>query len=229
MTEESESTSEETDVMEMYERSEEDEFLEESTEDEFLEDGSAEERSEETEATAATDEPKTPRFEAHLPGEEPKGPERATGVYYVKYAQEGAVTLHDVSTSQIFTLIENPGVETHHIIEATLVAQPPMEVSYLIEELHDHRQIPVERSPEPPTQRVREIATEMEPMQAVALDREGTGEIHVLRVEPENTEQTADELDEDEMTYKNAARYGIERVEVRTDADAGVVSIRYLP
>jgi hypothetical protein len=156
-------------------------------------------------------------------------PETSAGTFYVKYAQESAVTLHEVNTAQICTLIENPGFETHDIVEATLVAQPPMQVSYLVEELEDHYSIPIERSPEPPTQQVRGVAGDIDEGEAVAIEREGEGEIHILRVPPEQTAGTAEELDEDEMTYKNAARYGATRVEIRTDEAEGVVSIRYLP
>jgi len=156
-------------------------------------------------------------------------PETSAGTFYVKYAQESAVTLHEVNTAQICTLIENPGFETHDIIEATLIAQPPMQVSYLVQDLEAHYSIPIETSPERPTQQVRGVAGDIDVGEAVAIEREGEGEIHILRVDPEDTEQTAEELDDDEMTYKNAARYGAERVEIRTDEDDGVVSIRYLP
>lgn len=161
-------------------------------------------------------------------GEDTTEPETATGTFYVKYATDSSVTLHEVDTSQIFTLIENPGFENHDIVEASLVAQPPMEVSYLIDELESHYSIPVETSPEPPTGQIQELAADMDEMEAVAIDREGEGEIHVLRVAPDNVERTAEELHEDEMTYKNAARYGVGRVEIRTD-ESGIVSIRYLP
>jgi hypothetical protein len=161
-------------------------------------------------------------------GEDTSDPETTAGTFYVKYATDVSVTLHEVDTGQIFTLIENPGVENHDIMEASLVAQPPMEVSYLVEDLEEIYTVPVETSPEPPTQQVQEIAAEMDEMEAVAIDREGEGEIHILRVDPENVEQTAEELHEDEMTYKNAARYEINRVEVRTD-ESGIVSVRYLP
>jgi len=162
-------------------------------------------------------------------GETPSEPETSSGTFYVKYATDVSVTLHEVNTGQIFTLIENPGVEDHDIVEATLEAQPPMEVSYLVDELESIDSVPVETSPEPPTRQVRQAAAEMDEMEAVAIDREGNGEIHVLRVDPENVEQTAEELHEDEMTYKNAARYdAVNRVEIRTD-ESGIVSVRYLP
>lgn len=157
--------------------------------------------------------------------------EEVTGTFYVKYAQERSVTLHDVHTAKICTLVENPGFERHEIVEATLAAQPPMGVSYLVEELDAHYAIPVEVSAESPTEQVVEVATnELDIGDAIAIEREGKGEIHVVRVEPDETATAAGELVDDEMTYKNAARYdGVERVEVRTDDDRGVVSIRYLP
>jgi hypothetical protein len=161
-------------------------------------------------------------------GENTADPETTSGTFYVKYATDVSVTLHEVDTGQIFTLIENPGVENHDILEATLEPQPPMEVSYLVDELEATYTVPVERSPEPPTRQVQEVAAEMDEMEAVAIEREGEGEIHVLRVDPGDIEQTAEELHEDEMTHKNAARYGVDRVEIRTD-ESGIVSVRYLP
>ena len=162
-------------------------------------------------------------------GEAESEPETVSGTFYVKYTADSSVTLHEVNTGQICTLIENPGFAVHEIIAATLVAQPPMEVSYLVSELDDQYAIPVERTPEPPTTQVTEIAAEMDEMEAAAIDRAGEGEIHILRVAPDNVEQTAEELNEDEMTYKNAARYGVSRVEIRSSEDDGIVSIRYLP
>jgi hypothetical protein len=159
--------------------------------------------------------------------DEPPEPEH--GLFYVKYAEGVSATLHEVNTGQIYTLIENPDFEQHEIVEASLIAQPPMEVSYTINDIESRRTVPVETSPESPTTQVTNIAGDMEPGQAVAIDREGEGEIHILRVESDQVAQTADELPDDEMAYKNAARYGMDRVEIRTDEEAGVVAIRYLP
>lgn len=165
-----------------------------------------------------------------LLGEDDDMPEPEAGTFYVKSAEDTAVTLHEVETTQIYTLIENPGFETHDIVEASLMAQPPMEVSYTIHELEAHYSIPIEESPEPPTRQVQEAGEKMSPMEALALEREGKGEIHVLSVEPEDVDRTVEELHDDEMTYKNAARYeAVERVELRSDEEIGVVSIRYLP
>ncbi|MFC7072318.1 DUF5812 family protein [Halovenus rubra] len=157
--------------------------------------------------------------------------EEVTGTFYVKYAQDVSVTLHEINTAQICTLVENPGFERHEIIEATLEEQPPMGVSYLVEELEEQYSIPVEQSDEALTTHVREIATEeLSIGDAVAIEREGKGEIHIIRVEPAQVADTVEELHDDETTYKNAARYDhVSRVEVRTDTEAGVVSIRYMP
>jgi hypothetical protein len=170
-----------------------------------------------------------PVMDAPLLGEDDTEPDRAEGTFYVKHVEDVAVTLHDVNSEQIITLIENPGFEPKEIIEAKLVAQPPMEVSYVLEELEDQRSIPVEESPEPPTQQVQDAGEKLDGMEAVAIDREGHGEIHVLKVDPDRVDQTVEELPKDDMTYKNAARYEVGRVEVRSDEDAGIVSIRYLP
>jgi len=156
--------------------------------------------------------------------------EEVTGTFYVKYAQQTSVTLHDVETAKICTLIENPGFERHEIVEGRLKAQPPMGVSYLVEELDAHYAVPVELSAEAPTSQVRDIAADLEVGDALAIEREGKGEIHIIRLEPEQTSAAAEGLLDDEMTYKNAARYDdVERVELRTDEERGIVSVRYLP
>jgi len=164
-----------------------------------------------------------------LGGDDKDEMEEITGRFYVKHTEDVAVTLHDVESEQIVTLVENPGIETHQILDATLVENPPLGVSYVIEEIHSQRTIPVEYSDEPPTRQVKQLATDMDTGQAAAIEREGEGEIHILTVEPGNADEAAAELDDDETTYKNAARYGVDRVEIRTDEDDGIVSIRYLP
>lgn len=155
--------------------------------------------------------------------------ETETGRFYVKHTEDVAVTLHEVNTGQIFTIVENPELEVHQILDATLMENPPLGVSYVIDELHEQRTIPIEYSDEPPTSQVQKLVRDMETDQAAAIEREGEGEIHVIHVDPEKTAEAAEDLDEDEMTYKNAARYGVERVEIRTDEEDGIVSVRYLP
>lgn len=161
--------------------------------------------------------------------EEPEEPETKYGTYYVKYAEDGAVTLHNVETAEIVTLSENPGFVDHEIVEVTLIAQPPMEVSYLVKELHDQWKVDVEISSLSPTTQTLKIADEMDEDEVIAFEREGDGEVHVLKIEPDRVEPTVDVLDEDEQPYKNAARNDVDHVEIRSDEDAGVIAIRYLP
>lgn len=156
-------------------------------------------------------------------------PEQSTGTFYVKHVEETATTLHEIHTSQVYVVIENPNLEPGEILEASLIAQPPMELSYRFNELTSRRTIPVEISDLEPTQKVRDIAGQMDVGEAVAIEREGEGEIHILTVEPGQAGERAEEVSEDETTYKNAGRYEVDRVEIRTGEDEGIVSIRYLP
>ena len=156
-------------------------------------------------------------------------PEQSTGTFYVKHVEESATTLHEIHTSQVYVVIENPDLEPGEIIEASLVAQPPMEVSYRFNEIRSRRTIPVEVSDLEPTRKVRDIAGRMDVGEAIAIEREGDGEIHILTVEPNQAGERAEEVSEDETTYKNAGRYEVDRVEIRTSEDEGIVSIRYLP
>lgn len=171
----------------------------------------------------------SPGFDDQLVSAGGEEPEPEAGTFYVKHVEDVAITLHEVHTGQIFTVIENPGLERREIIEATLVAQPPMQVSYLIDELQSRRTLPVEVSAESPTRQATTVAADLAHGDAVAIDREGEGEIHVIKVDPDQLDETVEEVADDEMTYKNAARYGVTRVEIRSDEDDGVVTIRYLP
>lgn len=155
-------------------------------------------------------------------------PERVTGTFYVKFAADESVTLHEIETARVLTLAENPGFAVHDIVEASLVAQQPMGVSYLVDELQDRYAVPVTESPEPPTRQIRVAAEDLEPTAATVVEREGRGEIHALRVPPDEIEATVSDLREDETVYKTVARADLERVEIRTD-DSGLVSVRYLP
>ena len=168
-------------------------------------------------------------FDEPFLGGQAEDAEQEAGTFYVKNVEDIAVTLHEVNTGQIFTVVENPGLERREIIEATLVENPPLNVAYLFDELQSRRSLPVEESPEPPTTQAKTVASEMDNGEAIAIEREGEGEIHVITVDSDITEATVEEVVDDEMTYKNAARYGVGRVEVRSDEAEGIVSIRYLP
>jgi hypothetical protein len=102
-----------------------------------------------------------------------------------------------------------------------------MTVAYSIEELDSRRTIPVERSPESPTKQEREIAADQPVGELTREPRAGEGEIHVLTVPEEQTDQAVADVLDDPQTVARAARLGVDRVEIR--AEGGVLSVRYLP
>jgi hypothetical protein len=149
------------------------------------------------------------------------------GRFLVTHADETSAVLKDVDRGQIHTLAENPGVERHDVVEGTVEPEPPMEVTYRLVDVESRRSVAVERSPEPPTRQEREIADAQPEGELTRAERAGTGELHVLTVPEDRTERAVEDVLEDEATLVRAARLGVERVVVRSDA--GVVSVRYLP
>lgn len=148
------------------------------------------------------------------------------GTFLVTHADEESAVLRDVADSQVHTLTENPGVESGEVVEGRIAPEPPMEVVWRLVEVEERRTVPVERSPEPPTRHEQELAAD-ETGELVTAERAGEGELHVLRVPDERTDEAAADVVEDEATRARAARLGVSRVEVR--AEDGVVSVRYLP
>lgn len=153
--------------------------------------------------------------------------ETVQGTFYVASADEGTAVLHDVQTSQVHTLAENPGVEPGEVVEATIEPQPPLDAVWSVVDISGRRTITVERSPEPPTQQARELAADQAVGELTTRERAGEGELHVITVPGEQTDQAAADVVDDEATVTRAARLGVDRVEVR--ADDGVLSVRYLP
>jgi hypothetical protein len=149
------------------------------------------------------------------------------GTFFVASADEGTAVFHDVSTGQIHTLAENPGVDAGEVVEATIETQPPMETVWTAVDVSGQRTIPVERSSEPPTRQERNLAAEQSVGEVTTRERAGEGEIHVITVPDERTDQAAQDVLDDEATVTRAARLGANRVEVR--AADGVLSVRYLP
>ncbi|MDS0278548.1 DUF5812 family protein [Halomicroarcula sp. S1AR25-4] len=149
------------------------------------------------------------------------------GTFLVTHADDESATLRDVADSQVLTLSENPGLDAGSVVDATVEPEPPMEVTYTVVELDAERTIPVERVEFEPTAQATDIAADQPVGDLTTRERAGEGEIHVLTVPEEDTEDAATEVVEDEATVSRAARLGVDRVEVRTAA--GVVSVRYLP
>lgn len=150
------------------------------------------------------------------------------GTFLVTHADEASAVLRDVDAGQVHTLADNPGVEAGEVLEATLEPAPPMEVAWRVVEVETRRRVEVAESPEPPTVQAREIAADQAPGALTRRERAGTGELHVLTVPAEETDEAARAVREDDATLARAARMsGVARVEVR--AADGVVSVRYLP
>lgn len=152
--------------------------------------------------------------------------EEKTSTFLVTHADGDSAVLKDVHDGQVHTLASNPGVEEADAVEATVAPEPPMNLTWTVVEVEERRSLTTERSEEPPTAHERELAAD----QAGELTREeraGTGEIHVLTVPPEDTEDAVADVLDDEGTLSRAARLGVSRVEVRSED--GVVSVRYMP
>lgn len=150
-----------------------------------------------------------------------------TGTFVVTHVDAESAVLTDVADAHVHTLSAHPDLSSGEVLEATIRAEPPMEVTWEVIAVHDRRAIPVERSSERPTKLARDLAGDQPVGEVTRREREGEGEIHVLTVPDDGTDQTVQDVLEDDETLRRAARLGVDRVEVR--ADAGVVSVRYLP
>jgi hypothetical protein len=150
-----------------------------------------------------------------------------TGTFVVTHADENSATLRNVDDSQVITLSEQPGLEAETVIEATVEPEPPMNVTYRLEKLETERSIPIEHVALEPTVQATDIAAAQPVGELTTQERAGEGEIHVLTVPDGEAEETAEEIADDEATLARAARFGSDRVEIRSGD--GVVSVRYLP
>jgi prophage tail gpP-like protein len=150
-----------------------------------------------------------------------------TSTFVVTHADEKSATLRAVDDSQVITLSENPGLEAETVIEAAVEPEPPMNVTYRLEALETERSVPIEHVDLEPTVQATETAAAQSVGELTTQERAGEGEIHVLTVPDGDAEETAEEIVDDEATLARAARFGSDRVEVRTGE--GVVSVRYLP
>jgi len=153
--------------------------------------------------------------------------DRREGTFVVTHVDEGTAVLQDVHSGGVHTLAENPDLEAHEVLEATLAVQPPMEVVWTLATVHDRRTIDIEHSPETPTQQAVELAADQSVGELTTRERAGEGELHVISVPEEQTDQAVADMVDDEATLTRAARLGVDRVEVR--AGGGVLSVRYLP
>ncbi|ARS89273.1 DUF5812 family protein [Natrarchaeobaculum aegyptiacum] len=152
-----------------------------------------------------------------------------TGTFVVTHAESESAVVRDVETAQVHTLASNPGLEIHDVLEATVAPDPPLEVTWQVVEVGGRRRVDLVDSDLEPTQHAKELAADAAVGDLVTEPRAGTGEIHVLSLPESEVESAARDVLEDEETVCRAARLEAVRVEVRRSADAGILSIRYLP
>lgn len=150
-----------------------------------------------------------------------------SGTFLVTHTEDDSAILRDAETGQIHTLSSNPGLDENDALDGTIAPEPPIEATWELREIEDRRALSVEESEEPPTSQEREIGAGQGVGEITRRERAGIGEIHVLTVPPERTDEAVAEILEDEETLARAARFGVDRVEVRSQE--GIVSVRYLP
>jgi len=148
--------------------------------------------------------------------------------FLVTHADADSAVLKDVHDGQVHTLASNPGVEVDDAIEGEVSPDPPLEVSWQLVEIEERRALSIEESAEPPTVQERELAADQPVGELTRESRAGIGEIHVVTVPEDGTDEAVDDVvDDREGTLSRAARLGVNRVEIRSEP--GVISIRYLP
>ena len=152
-----------------------------------------------------------------------------SGTFVVTAVDDESAVLRDVETAQLHTLSTHPGLDQREVLRATLSPEPPLEVVWTIEELSDRRTVEVIDSELSPTTHSLETAAELATGEVRTVERAGRGEIHLLSVPPADVEAAATDVVDDVETVARAARLDAVRVEVRSDAEAGLVSVRYLP
>ena len=155
-------------------------------------------------------------------------PDRTEGTFLVTHAEEESALLRDVDSGRVHTLSSNPGVEVGEAVEGVLAPDPPMHVTWSLVDVAERHPLSVEESDESPTGNALDVAAEQDAGELTRIERAGTGELHVITVPEDRTEEAvADVLEDRETTLARAARLGVRRVEVRSAP--GVVVVRYLP
>ena len=148
-----------------------------------------------------------------------------SGTFLVTAADDATASLSAVDDGQVLALSSNPGLEPGDVVEGTVAADPPLGVSWSLVAVEGRHRVAVEAVDEPPGERARRLAADLEPGGLARAPLEA-GELHVLGVPADETAAARAEVVADEATRRRAARLGASRVEVR--AADGVVAVRYL-
>lgn len=152
-----------------------------------------------------------------------------SGRFVTTHAEDGSAIVRDVDSGQVITLSSNPGLDSEDVIEATIAPDPPLHVSWQVIDVDTRWRIEVIESDLEPTSKSRSIADEMERGSVEQFARKGAGEVHVMLLPPDRIESAIDDIRDDVETIVRAARLEADRVELRSDIDAGILCVRYLP
>ena len=153
-----------------------------------------------------------------------------TATFLVTEADAESAVLRDVDAGQVYTLADNDReFEPEMVVGATVKPVPPMDVVYELVDVDYARHVDVVDTDLSPTKQAMEVAADLDVGDVERIERAGTGELHVLSVPPEDTEQAAQDVIDDTETVARAGRVGAVRVEVRRDTETGVLNVRYLP
>jgi hypothetical protein len=147
--------------------------------------------------------------------------------FVVTEVDDETAVLRDVHDAEVHTLSAHPDLATHEIVEGTIRAEPPMEVTWVVETVETRRDIEVAESSESPTTQERDIAADQPVGEVTRQERAGEGELHVITVPEGQADGAIADVLDDVETIARAARLGVDRVEVR--GDDAVVSVRYMP
>ena len=149
--------------------------------------------------------------------------------FFVTHADADSAVVQDVTDGQVHTLAANPDLDANDALEATITPEGTMELTWEIGEIESRRALTAEHADEPPTEQERTIAAAQDEGELTTRERAGIGELHVFTLPPERVADAVADVLDDEATLVRAARLGVNRVEVRSDAEDGVLSVRYLP
>ncbi len=153
--------------------------------------------------------------------------ETRSGRFLVTHADDNTAILQHATSSQVHTLSENPDLSAGEVVEGTLEADPPFGATWTLAERESVRTVPVERTELAPTRQSRNAAAEQPVGELTRIERAGTGELHVISVPDDRTESAVEDVLDDDSTTLQAARLGVDRVEVRSAP--GLVVVRYVP
>lgn len=153
------------------------------------------------------------------------GDDAKSGTFLVTAADDASAVLSAVGDGQVCALSSNPDLSVGDVVEATLAPEGPLGATWRVVDLVERWRPEVEAVDEAPGDRAAALAADQSEGNLTRVELE-SGELHVISVAAERTEDAVRDVVDDETTRRVAARVGARRVEVR--GAGGVVGVRYL-